>query len=58
MIDGRKASLTAIFLTDDRGGGYTYYQLRDLGRALGFNVGWNAQQGIFIQTDRPYSDAD
>lgn len=57
-IDGRKASLTAISLTDDRGGGYTYYQLRDLGRALGFNVGWSAQQGIFIQTDRPYSDAD
>jgi len=57
-IDGRKASLTAISLTDDRGGGYTYYQLRDLGRALGFNVGWNAQQGIFLQTDRPYSDAD
>ena len=58
MIDGRKASLTAISLTDDCGGGYTYYQLRDLGRALGFNVGWSAQQGIFIQTDRPYSDAD
>ena len=25
---------------------------------LGFNVGWNGEIGIFIQTDRPYTDAD
>lgn len=57
-IDGAAADLAAIYLTDDSGGGYTYYQLRDLGRALGFNVGWSAERGIFIETDKPYTDAD
>jgi len=57
-INGGGASLSAISLTDDNGGGYTYYQLRDLGRALGFNVGWDMYRGIFIETDKPYTDAD
>ncbi|MGN1001188.1 MAG: WG repeat-containing protein [Oscillospiraceae bacterium] len=57
-INGAKADLAAIFLTDDSGGGYTYYQLRDLGKALGFNVGWSAERGIFIETGKPYTDAD
>ncbi|MBQ3496701.1 MAG: leucine-rich repeat protein [Oscillospiraceae bacterium] len=57
-VDGAAQALAAITLTDDNGGGYTYYQLRDLGRALGFNVGWSAARGIFIETDKPYTDAD
>ena len=57
-IDGDPAELAAISLTDDNGGSYTYYQLRDLGRALGFHVGWSADRGIFIETDRPYTGAD
>ena len=57
-VNGAAADLDAIVLTDDSGGGYTYYQLRDLGRTLGFNVGWSAEQGIYIETDKPYSEAD
>ena len=57
-INGEAADLAAIALTDDNGGGYTYYQLRDLGKALGFNVGWSSERGIFIETDKEYTDAD
>ena len=57
-VDGRTARLEAFVLTDDSGGGYTYYQLRDLGRTLGFNVGWSAEQGIYIETDQPYSESN
>ena len=50
-VDGRQvSSLNAIVLTDDNGGGYTYYKLRDLGNALGFTVDWSAERGIFIET--------
>ena len=28
----------------------TYYKLRDLGQALGFHVGWSAEQGVYIET--------
>ena len=54
-INGRASDITAILLTDDNGGGFTYYQLRDLGRKLGFNVGWTAERGIFVETDRLYT---
>lgn len=54
-INGADSGLQAIVLTDKRGGGYTYYQLRDLGRALNFNVGWSAEKGVFIETDKPYT---
>ena len=57
-IDGRVVDLAAFMLTDDSGGGYTYYQLRELGKALGFNVGWKPDRGIFVETDRPYDPAD
>lgn len=58
FVDGKAANLAAFTLKDDAGGGYTYYQLRDLGRALGFNVGWTAQRGMFVETGKPYSDKD
>lgn len=54
-VNGAAADLSAIVLRDDNGGGYTYYKLRDLGKALGFNVGWSAEQGIFLETDQPYA---
>ena len=58
LIDGRRTELAVFMLTDDNGGGYNYYQLRDLGKNLGFNVGWTAQRGIFVETDRPYDPAN
>lgn len=54
-IDGVTVSLRAIVLTDDNGGGYTYYKLRDLGEALGFNVGWSSTRGIYIESNKPYT---
>lgn len=54
-VGGSASDLQAIVLTDDAGGAYTYYQLRDLGKKLGFNVGWNTEKGVFIETDKPYS---
>ena len=49
-VNGAPSGLAAIVLTDDKGAGYTYYKLRDLGGALGFLVDWNAQAGILIDT--------
>ena len=49
-IDGQAATLSAITLTDDSGAGYTYYKLRDLGPALGFQVDWSAETGITVDT--------
>lgn len=31
--------------------GNNYFKLRDLGDALGFDVGWTAEQGVFINTE-------
>ena len=54
-INGESIPFTAILLTDDQGGGYTYYKLRDLGKVLNFNVDWTASRGIYIESDQPYS---
>ena len=56
VIYGESVPFTAILLTDEQGGGYTYYKLRDLGRVLNFNVGWTAARGIYIESDQPYAD--
>ncbi len=53
-VNGRAVALGAILLKDDGGNGYTYYKLRDLARALGFNVGWSDDQGVYVETDKPY----
>ncbi|WP_251449240.1 hypothetical protein [Vermiculatibacterium agrestimuris] len=56
IVNGREVPLSAILLTDDKGGGYTYFKLRDLGQALGFNVGWNRDTGrVYIETGTPYA---
>lgn len=57
-LNGVLADLDAFVLLDDDGNGYTYFKLRDLGRLLDFNVGWSAARGIFIETDKAYTDAD
>ncbi len=58
-IDGQAVDLSAFMLTDDNGGGYTYYKLRDLGENIGFNVGWDPGRGmIFIETDKPYDPSN
>ena len=54
-VNGADSGLIAIYLEDDDGGGYTYYQLRDLGRKLGFNVDWTADRGVFVETGKPYT---
>ncbi len=49
-INGYKPILTGITLTDDAGGEYNYFKLRDLGTALGFTVDWSNERGIFVTT--------
>ncbi len=51
MIDGTEASLTVYKI-----GGANYFKLRDLGKALNFYVGWEAGKGVYIETDKPYSE--
>ncbi len=55
-IYGNAIPFTAIALTDDQGGSYTYYKLRDLGKVLNFNVGWSASRGIYIESSQAYAD--
>ncbi len=54
-VDGKVPALAGITLTDNDGGEYNYFKLRDLGAALGFNVSWSAQRGIFVETNKPYT---
>ena len=54
LVRGLETAITSFVLNDDAGNGYTYYKLRDLGRALGFNVWWDSAQGICINTDQSY----
>lgn len=49
-VDGSWKQIVAITLTDDDGGDYNYFKLRDLGTALGFTVGWSAERGVYIET--------
>ena len=56
LVDGAETALEAITLTDASGSGYTYFKIRDLGQALGFDVTWDSAAGaIVIDTTRPYS---
>ena len=56
QVNGEAVDMTAITLLDDAGGGYNYFKLRDLGKALGFNVGWSKEAGVFIESDKPYAE--
>ena len=51
-VDGAPADLAAYNINDNN-----YFKLRDLGKVLGFNVGWdNATHTVSILTDEPYSE--
>lgn len=52
-INGVKVELTAYKIDSAN-----YYGIRELGKALGFNVGWTQERGMFIESDKPYTDAD
>ena len=54
-FNGSSVNLTSFQLKDSAGNGYTYYKLRDVGQLLNFNVDWNADVGIYIESDKPYS---
>lgn len=51
-VDGTPVSLTAYNIN-----GNNYCKLRDLGKVLGFHVGWDdASHTVSILTDQPYSE--
>lgn len=54
IVNGSPVELDALSMKDDSGNGYTYFKLRDLGSALGFNVSWTAEKGVYIESDKPY----
>lgn len=54
LVNGAETPMQA-FVIYDGGAGHTYFKLRDLGRALGFQVGWSADRGIYIESALPYS---
>ena len=52
-INGEKSSLTVYKI-----GGENYFKIRELGQALNFNVGWTAERGMFIESDKPYDSSN
>lgn len=55
ILVGSAETPMQAFVIYDHGSGHTYFKLRDLGRALGFNVSWSAERGIFIESGTPYT---
>ena len=49
--NGVKVDLTAYKIERNN-----FFRLRDVGKALNFYVGRTAERGVFIETDKPYSD--
>ena len=49
LVDNTSTQLDTIQLTNEQGG-YLYYNLRDLGDVLGYQVIWDAQSGIGLDT--------
>lgn len=52
-IDGKPVELNAYTIE-----GNNYFKLRDLGAALGFNVSWDKEKGVIIDSSTPYSNAN
>lgn len=50
LFDGVTKTLEGIVL-ENKEGQHTFFKLRDLGAALGFNVNWSAEKGISIETN-------
>ena len=51
LVDGAATQVSAIQLTDPQGGGHIYYNLRDLGAILGYQVEWDPKAGIRIRVE-------
>ena len=50
-VDGEGVQKPAVLVTPPGGqDGSFYYKLRDLGEAIGFDVEWSPQRGIYIDT--------
>lgn len=55
LVNGQPAPMQSFVITYGNGG-HTYFQLRALGKALGFNVRWDPSLGrVCIDSDRPYT---
>ena len=51
FVDGQEVQIEAYAIHDNN-----YMKLRDIGKAVGFNVYWNAEDGsVQIETDKPYT---
>ena len=51
FVDGQEAQIEAYTIHDNN-----FMQLRDIGKAVGFNVYWNAEDGsVQIETEKPYT---
>ena len=51
FVDGQEVQIEAYTIHDNN-----FMQLRDVGKAVGFNVYWNAEDGsVQIETDKPYT---
>lgn len=51
FVDGQEVRIEAYAIHDNN-----YMKLRDIGKAVGFNVYWNAEDGsVQIETDKPYT---
>ena len=51
FVDGQEVQIEAYAIH-----GNNYMKLRDIGKAVGFNVYWNAEDGsVQIETDKPYT---
>lgn len=48
-INGEKVNFACYEI-----GGLKFFRIRDLGQALGFNVGWTQGEGMYIESDKPY----
>lgn len=51
FVDGQEVQMEAYGIA-----GHNYVKLRDIGKAVGFNVFWDADSGcVQIETDAPYT---
>ena len=50
-VDGEGCPMDAYLITaPGAADGNFYFKLRDLGAAIGFNVGWSQERGVYIET--------
>lgn len=49
-VNGDARTLEAVWVKSGENDGYLCYKLRDLGAALGLDIGWNAAEGVTIVT--------